>query len=452
MSRTLGLALLGASALIACWTSSAHAEIYAILVAGGQSQQANFYGFYNEVRHAYEALRAQGKTVRIVATDGTWKVSREAPGERLSTFSLTEAGKRAPDPNQEKTPSYPPIDYPATSLAGLQGAIKSLSLAPNDQLLIYFIGHGEEPLKPQQPETAVIKFWGRDYTWQEVGNLLQEAVLPTVEIKIAAVACHGGGVHAIARALPNACSSSFVPFFSEGIRLYTESMYGAAFWSEYTRRSGQTSFGALAHTGQAGDLPNLGLGAISSFDYVDFVTRKGPYTGRYRNEPLRNRPIRGKHGEFIYRRLAPVGYQPNLRSFSWSEWRRFYEDLIEQGRTLREVVLSDYRNLPRAAGILRNVWAGPSPIHRALTDGAPPREEMLRVADRFDRDQDIERPAAALARFAFFHEAVENALRLQEFNARATAEEKRKFAQLARCEWSPFGSGAASVARRELRR
>src|SRR3954471_3543523 len=98
----------------------AHAETHFLLVDMGTSKNSNYYAFYNDIRQAYEILKALNRNVSVAAKGGSWILTNQSD-EILSTFSLTTEGKT--NPPAGNSPSYPPISSPSRAASDLADAI-----------------------------------------------------------------------------------------------------------------------------------------------------------------------------------------------------------------------------------------------------------------------------------------------------------------------------------------
>lgn len=409
-------------------------KIFFVFLLTGHSPPANFYGFYNEIRHGYEVSRFLEKDAMILAADGTWKVSREDDKTLLSTYALTAAGKKSKNPNKEKTPSYPPILAPARTLSDLKKSL--LQLKDQDQLVLYVVGHGEDPNDPNRPETARLNLWGHEITWEDLGSVLKQ--LPaSISIKISSVNCYGGAVHALARQLPNVCSSSFIPFFSEGFRKYSSSYYGDAFWKKYLEKKGQASFGELALEGIVNDYSNAAAGNLSSFDYIDFVLGKGPYTYKFKNEPGRSRWVKDSEGYMIMQKSLPPDFEPQ---FSFSPLLSFATVLssLEIENELSDLVQTDIEKLPALQASLKKIGLQDSHWHEILRQFEKKSEGFLKAAQAFDAEKNSGSVLVDLREYYQFHLILDGFSSLEEFEKTANEEQKKKLLDLIHCEWSPL--------------
>jgi hypothetical protein len=139
--------------------SSANAETQYLLVDPGASPTSNYYRYYNDIRRAYETLKAQNKPTTVIAKDGSWKLAQQS-SELLSSYSLTEAGKNR-IPTGVGMPDYPPIHSSAKGIEDIISAVKKMNLKDGDSVVVYFTAHGNSPRNPDDPSSATIMGWNK---------------------------------------------------------------------------------------------------------------------------------------------------------------------------------------------------------------------------------------------------------------------------------------------------
>lgn len=183
----------------------ASAETKYIFLDGGASSTSNYYRYYNEIRRGYETVRSMGKNAIVHAKDGSWKLAQNK-NETLSDLALTNEARR-PSSANSTYPSYPPLSGAVRTKEDIIRAISSSNPKSGDTVFIYVSGHGGSPTEIHDPSTATISGWNNDISFREVSEAMSQ--LPKgVKIKIVAGTCYSGGVHYLARTLPNVCTAS----------------------------------------------------------------------------------------------------------------------------------------------------------------------------------------------------------------------------------------------------
>lgn len=260
---------------IATFPLVASAETHYLLVDPGTSPNSNYYRYYNEIRRAFESLRSVGKNPTVIAKNGRWELTQQSD-ETLSSIALTEEGRKSKSPTNG-IPAHPPISGTARNVDDFINAIKAMKIKDGDSLVLYVNAHGRSPRNPSDPSTATIQAWGSEIEFNQLAGALKK--LPQgVNLKLVTTTCFGGGVHSISIELPNVCSASMTSYFSKSSSGgFEESLFNKGLWQNFVDTRANTSFAAANLAGFRGDSANLNLGRLSSFDYVDYVMRRGPY-------------------------------------------------------------------------------------------------------------------------------------------------------------------------------
>ena len=253
------------------------AETKYILFDGGASAASNYSRYFNMISKSQQILTGLGMSSKIVAKDGNWTMSDWGDAKNYNP-----AGELLSD-EKNRDIAKPRIDYPATNIDFFDQAIKDMvSNTKNSNIVIYLTGHGDAPEDPAKPETSSVMFFGDLYSYKEIQQVL--AKYPTAKFKIISDLCFSGGVHTISKNLNNVCSASPVPYFT---KFYHGSpvkiIWTRYVWQEIYRTKGRTSLAKASFEGFDKDIANINLGNLSSFDYVHFILKKGPYSKIYRD-------------------------------------------------------------------------------------------------------------------------------------------------------------------------
>lgn len=475
------------------FSSFAEAKTYYVLVDGGASKNSNYYRYYNSVRRGYETAKNNGSSVVVLAKDGVWRTVPQN-NESLSDFSLTSDGAKSVP--KDGLPSYPPISGSAKSSNDLKTAITNLKLQPTDRLVVYMTGHGNSP-EGYNPSTSTYEFYNNSESWDRLGNAF-EGIPSGVKVKIATTSCFGGGLHHLSRKMNNICSTASSPFFATNSSgTFAESLFSEGFWNRL-QQSKNSSFADLSLAGLKSDIANANLGSLSSFDYVDFTLKKGIYGKEYRDtdysepqtiagreiwkkrdptgadfnsvfprKPINDSdiPIPSSLEGGICQNCCSSGVQSDLdkltklaQTLSEVTQQAVVQDLEKradrqpaQVRTIFHDVIDDmkkngasylqtakmyedkYKDLVRRwnehkekfknAGAITKWWQGEGEARAKI------QKEFDTLKSNAERD---------LKQYSFNHQMLQRLERLDEFNKKATPEQKKKFVQLLQCEWEPL--------------
>lgn len=460
------------------------AETKYLLADPGGSLISNYAAFYNNIRYGYETLRSLKITPVVIAKDGTWAIAPE--GEKLlSSIAFTREGRHHPNKGRRKPPTYPPIDGAARDEDDFATAMAATGAKENrDTILLYLDGHGSAPISPGAPSTAAISGWNERVAYLALKRKIDR--LPDgVGVKIVDTACFSGGVHSISRDLPGVCSASTTnhmkPSFGTSGKGKAEGqdLFAKGFWDHVRERKGRTSLAEAALAGFQADSINLNEGRLSSFDYVDFVLRRGPYDPTWQ-EAFEKKYPGGKKwdwwGKESWSRLLESGFSSALppdatlakdctkpQEYSPRELDRLGATLNAimhrirsssagaqppEVRTIFHEVIDDMKaNGDRYTALARSYEARYEALLRE-------RDELrLQAEGKSWKDHDdgkararitrkladLRKEAAkTLRRASFNHEMLKRLDLLEDFATQATAGERRKFLELLRCEWEPL--------------
>jgi hypothetical protein len=464
--------------LLSLTASKVHAEKVYLFIDAGANPDSNYKTYYNEVRNGYETIKSQGKKAHIFAKDGNWKLSNKRP-TRLSKFALTEEGNKTINKAEFGNIVYPPITQPARNLEDIEAGIKNLKLKPQDELVIIINGHGNRKTTRSNPENSTIMLWEREVTWDDFGKMLQKTV-PRNKKQLVTNICYGGGVHHLSRALPNTCSSSVVPHYtssSSGINY--EGFFSEHLWKN-VRESRDKNFASIVTKAFNEDLGNAGLGSISSFDYIDFIMKKGAYekvnNGEAPVEYLNYEDIYKKYGESVkaYKREKLNTSSMNINSHASidecihcvvdkrNRIKKEITDLTEFSKSiegsivldklifLKEGIDSLNKNIDKYLKVFEEISQQEKKLqaewdnHKKKFDNSnivykylfSESEKRKNIEDRMEsliqiKKSKLKKPLADLA-------ALEMTKRVAEFYKMASPEQKKKFEELISCESLPF--------------
>lgn len=271
-----------------CFTNFSHANTGYILIDGGPDEDSNYISFYNGIRRSYEVVKSKGENFKLLAKDGTWKVSDENKA-KLSDFSLTTEGRSVSNLPKNNTPVYPPIDSPASGLDDIERSITDLKSQGNSSILIYLTSHGGPPASKHDLETGKFMLWDNEYKYSELRDFI--AKYPELKFKIANGACFSGAIHSISRDLPNVCTAATAPYFNPtAIGDLYEEHFDRAFWKKM--ENSDVSFAEASLEGfREAEVANPNQGRLSSFDFVEYTLQKGIYEKKWslRGRGLNNR-------------------------------------------------------------------------------------------------------------------------------------------------------------------
>lgn len=425
-------------------------------VSWGRSQTLLVFGHGSEVllsaeeRERYtraftlasEGSRKMGHDVIVASTNGSWSL-----------------------PGTEEI-------LPANNEDEISDAIKAASarLREGDTFVVNISGHGGPPDDELLPGRAWIRLNSPDsssghMTFREFGQTLVWLVPKGVTIKLMTDVCFGGGIHQISFNFDHVCSASLGDFRSPTWWGPRRPAYAVGFWEQLVHKKVDVSKETVsnlyeAHT--AGFLKdgglNWGRGSISSFDYVDFVLKEGPY-GKQENlnvwqklgrcfdgmpsskgmsEPcvicgILNSDISfdrirstmaalnedRHHGLF---RLVSEGKLPpqaqNMLDFAGREWERKGPEYLASIQRLKR----EYAEMG---------WFGKRDPRQRLKFGDLRRNrEAVREFS--------EKAARQLSGFFPIYDVAQRYDKIRRFMKAATANQKEKFASLLRCEWEPL--------------
>lgn len=471
-------------------SSVVYAKTHYLLLDVNGEKLDNSYLFYNDTRYAHEIIRKSGGSPQVYAKDGQWQVSRWK-GEELSDFSLTQEGRRAGDPNSQKVISYPVISGAVTNAKDIEKAIENLRMQSGDKVVIQINGHGDPSRSPTDTQSGIVRGWGDvPISYDDFKSAL--ARLPKgVSAKLITHSCYSGTIHQIARDLDNTCTATPTIAQKATAPGTTEkTMFLAKFWEEFDESSPKT-FGGAALAALSNDVPNMGVGNVSSFDYVDWVLKTGQHDPKFRfQKTFRHIILNGKPTQ----QIGPgLDYNPSishggegLYSSSDNRSNRICTDCCSARvqknidligpltKTLNEItqsaVVADLsKKVDRQPAQIRTVF------HDVIADMKKNGARYEQIAREYDQkflelnrrwikhrdrfagsseatkwfldesgtraqiQKEVEVLTAAAARDlkqnSFNHQMLGILNRLDKFNKKATPEQKRKFVQLLQCEW-----------------
>ena len=461
------------------------AETHYLLIDGGIKKSKNYYRYYNSVRRGYEVTLKKGKYVKVIAKDGSWKMSPQFD-EKLSNFSLT--GKKAKIP-VDGVVSYPPITSGAKYLYHIVKQIEAAKLKKEDQLVIFMTGHGYAPSDTGGPRSSSYSLWDGNYaSWKKLSKALEK--FPDSKIKIVSTVCFGGGAHYISRELPNVCSVATAPYFtSSSSGSAHESIFSKSFWN-HIKDNPKASLSSASNEGFKSDYVNPNLGSLSSLDYVNFVLKKFPYDRKY--DDLRHT---GKNkiigGENIWLHTAPDNHKTAIGHDFLDRSLKLKDELCSPQTCFAGIVQSDLAKINKQLATLSEIMEAiytqrikeqPKEIqtifHDVIDDMKKNGIGYLAIAWKYDRKyQDLKERWNAhekkwkdswditknlfnegdqrakmqkefddlkiasekdLRKFSFNHQMLGYLDKLEEFNKKAEPDQKRKFVQLLQCEWEPL--------------
>ncbi|MBN8542316.1 MAG: hypothetical protein J0L82_18140 [Deltaproteobacteria bacterium] len=466
--------------------SAVHAQTKYLLIDGGASKSSNYSRYYNSVLTGYEVLKGKGKQVSVIAKDGKWTMA-----------SLDEVSSGQQANIQSGKLVYPAISSPARDLNDIRKALSSYK--DGDTLYLHFTSHGGGPSKPGHPESSTLSLFGNDVSYEDLAGVLKE--FPNLKFKIYSGVCYGGGIHHLARSLKNVCSSSAVPYFTQSYSGSPQmNVFEFEFWKSI-KSNNRPSLASASLDSFEKDIANIDLGSLSSFDYVDFVLKKGPYGKTYDELPsvrvnANSIPRDPKDpplwAEGMLKIAQPNGYRSisstvkttaqivDCNTGSCCASTAISNDITRLKRlseTLNEVVqqsaIQDLRTkAERQPAEVRTIF------HNVIDDMKKNGQKYLQISNQYQqkykelvgrwnahkekfkdswgitkwwygegeerakiqKEFDVLKANAQrdLKQYSFDHQMLERLDRLDEFNKKATPKQKEKFVQLLQCEWEPI--------------
>jgi len=244
-----------------------------IFMNGGRNKEMNYRTYYNEIRYGYEITKSKGFENSVITSDGSWNNITQRKNEDFSTYSISEEAHN--NQSKEYVTGYPPIDTGLKSKEDLKKHIEKLSKSNKKSFTFIINGHGDFGDNDEVGD-QVVDLWGVQITWKELSNFLK--VIPkSKKIKISTNICNGGGVHYISKTLPNVCSSTAVPSFipsTSGVN--SMSLYTEGFFKDILNNK-NSSLASASISAFENDYANVGLGSLSSYDYIDSIIGSGQY-------------------------------------------------------------------------------------------------------------------------------------------------------------------------------
>lgn len=235
----------------------------------------NYVTYYNEIRHGYEVAKSKNKEAYVLAADGSWDVSMRGTAYE-SSYALTREGKKNQnDRHFFSPPTYPPIDSDLNSVSDIRKMLSEMDLKNGQSVILYINGHGSSSGEGASPGDQYIDVWGKRIKWKDLSPLL--AQYPNTKFKIKTNICFGGGVHDISLLNDNVCSASSVPHFQLSSSGVTQESLSSETFFNHIKENSNTSLADASIASFREDYANLGLGTLSSFNYVDKVLGKGQF-------------------------------------------------------------------------------------------------------------------------------------------------------------------------------
>lgn len=395
---------------------------------GAESEQPINYNrqeFYEDIKHAYQVLSAQGQHPIVLAADGRWSL------------------------DSGETPTDVPITGSFRSVDDLTSALNQLHLKAQDQVLIYFSGHGDSPWGPIKNDTDLlngqIEAWDQSFPVADLKKALEQ--YPDVSWKLSGNLCHIGSLQAIARQSDNICVATPVAYFQtfqpgEGA---IESQYDVGFWSAF-KGSQNISLAEAATSGFAHDMANPVQGRLSSFDLVDLVLHKGAYE-----------KDRQDYDADSEKRDLPKDYHLATDADSELQARSFFKFQSSSSENLTQKVLKTKAAIEHLEVIFKKLFSlsfqqesNSNIFQTALSDLSANIVKYQKAAERYDsllaqargNAKEIKRLQALadhdLASFRRDQSLLHRLAELEHFADIATTQQREQFRRLLLCEWQPL--------------
>jgi len=414
--------------------------------------------FYNDIRRGYESVKLLGESVNVFVNDGAWNVPQNKYGTKLSDFTLTGAPIPTKAQQQEGNPSYPPVSGPASTIKNIVDGILSSGIKAHDAVFLFFEGHGFRSDSAKTPHESQVCLLDDNASFKEMATELKR--LPTgVRLKIITTSCYGGGLHSLARELPNVCTAAMTNFAECAWAGVNEMQFNTGFWDHFTKKEGKTSFLKASAAGFSKDDANLELGRLSSFDFVDYVLKRGPYDLSWPMEEWQQRETiylesrdakQVTHGKIGLSARQELGYKgatradAELANLEPSEGlSSFIDDDLDS--YFISTAKEDYNRLRRLEPILcaltRDPILGSPEVQTLFGDVIEDVEENWRHYSKLEEEifrleklglpkNHLVEDSELLERIYYNHQILNKLGDLIEFIEKASFKQKKKFIQL----------------------
>jgi hypothetical protein len=311
-----------------------------------------------------------------------------------------------------------------------------------------------------------------------------------VKLKLISTTCFSGGIHSIARKLNNVCSSSTTNhIYPSSSGNFQEFRFNLGLWDTFSKTK-SPSFAQANLEGFKGDDANLNLGRLSSFDYIDWVLKDGPYKKTGNSGPKMRwiekdgiqilQVVNGftsqlpPEASILSETLSPNSMEAGVCEECWSE--SIQADLAKisnLAQTLNQIaqqaIVRDLNaKADRQPAQLRSIF------HDVIDDMKINGNKYLKISKTYEDkykelvrswNENKEKVAKAgtwqlegdqwakfqsdfdnlksnaereLKQYSFNHQMLVRLEQLDEFNKKATTEQKKKFVHLLQCEWEPL--------------
>ena len=142
------------------------------------------------------------------------------------------------------------------------------------------VGHGKRSKDIEKSETSGLSAWENAvgvtfaHLRHAVSVLSNGGLHP---VRIVCLTCYGGGIHYLSRELNNVCTAATAPFLMRSLSAPIQSEFLTGLLDQLSDSKQSHTFAEAVISGYAKDAHNMNLGQISSFDYLDFIFKRGPY-------------------------------------------------------------------------------------------------------------------------------------------------------------------------------
>ncbi len=148
--------------------------------------------------------------------------------------------------------------------------------------LLVMLGHGSKSLDGSIEKVGFPLWPGSDGQKQRlsIAQLGKSIARRKVKkpLRILCATCYGGGIHHITSTTPNVCGASTTIYSMISKSWVPQSQFIEGFWEDIVNQGDlKKSFGEAVLAAYRKDEKNIGIGQLSSFDYIDRILERGQY-------------------------------------------------------------------------------------------------------------------------------------------------------------------------------
>ena len=424
--------------------------------------ETDAYRFYNNVRRGYETIASSGKNGLVFTANGKWKVPKNS---NLLDLKLAGAPAFTAKELADGLPMYPPVTGPAEKFGDILAEVMATGPVAGDTLFVYITGHGHRSGTATLPTESGICLLNGFPSYEDLIRDL--SLLPKeLKIKLVTTSCFGGGIHALSRRLPNVCTASTTNFGETSWTGTGESEFNIGLWNRFLEKKGKVAFSDLMIAGFRRDESNVNVGRLSSFDFVDFVLKSGPYDPNWSHKDwlkradlyrVNSKPEHQNFGEKGWNARKNLGYTGETAPDAFmgeSVLSENVPDVDHVGHYNFGTATTDFYSLDQYEKLLQDVIVGAlnlplgvqTVFHQAIADmrknGKWYAKTLHQYAFKFNGVKDpkmfselMKQAHEELNAYFLNQRVFEKLERLEAFSKVASPKQKAKLIQLLQCEW-----------------